>query len=85
MTGMLIANFHTPCDHGIPSTCERACGVQNSADLPFLSCEIAAGKVRKKWQARAGTKFVKPGNAEQKMSTALYKRAISEIGCPDGK
>ena len=42
MTGMLIANFHTPCDHGIPSTCERACGVQDSADLPFLSCENTA-------------------------------------------
>ena len=36
--------------------------IQGVSIKPFLGCKNAAGKLRKKKQATAGTKFTKPGD-----------------------
>ena len=45
---------------GIPSPA-TAFAVQGSSIRRAPGCENAAGKLRQKWQATAGTKFTKPG------------------------
>ena len=45
---------------------------QGFTQRPFPGCENAAGKLRQKWWATAGTQFTIPGNAELLFRRPLY-------------